>query len=101
MWWKPWTWYRLVGTTVVRESEFGVWDRALLEAHKSENIGPHGVPMDEAVDGANANDFIARSPETPLTDWAARALGNAQDRYYERYPKTARHGHIWRLKPRA
>jgi hypothetical protein len=101
VWWKPWTWNRVTGVAVVREAEFGRWDRALLEAHKIDvaDIGPHGVPMSEATD--KENQFAYTATSAPLVDWAARAIGTAQDTYYEKNPKVSRHGHIWRLRPRA
>jgi hypothetical protein len=100
VWWKPWTWSRVVGITVTHEAEFSVTDRALLSAHKQlvADIGPHGIPMSEATDPANQFEFMV--PEAPTTDWAAKALLDGQDAYYTKYKTASRHGHIWRVKRR-
>jgi hypothetical protein len=100
-WWKPWTWFRVDGVEVVREREFSAIDKALLLAQKrnAAEMGPHGVPMSEAVDPKNQFG-VFEAPAAPTTDWAAKALGDAQDAYYKKYPDTSRHGHIWRLKNR-
>lgn len=72
------------------------------EANLAE-IGPHGVPMSEAMDPANAWDFAT----TIVTDFAAETLAADQNAYYELHDKDPkkpinRAGHLWsvRLKKR-
>jgi hypothetical protein len=100
VWWRPWTWHRVVGLTVTRESEYSSTDRALLEAHQAliADLGPHGIPMSEATNTANQFEFEA--PESPRIDFAAKVLSDAQDAYYAKYPKAPRQAHIWRVKRR-
>lgn len=85
---------------VVREAEFSDLDVALLHAHilNEREIGPHGIAMSEAMDPKNQFAFIA--DEAPAVDWAAHALGRAQDRYYEANPTAKRHGHHWTVRRR-
>lgn len=89
------------GFTVTREPEFSPFDKALLLGHQElvSDMGPHGVPMSEAIDPKNQFAFIPY--EAPTVDWAAKALGDKQDAFYANRPKDEKHhGHIWRLKPR-
>lgn len=91
---------QLVGVRVTREPEFTPTEVELLLAHleMQADIGWHGIPMSEATD--IANQFSYRGPDAPRIDWAAKAIGDASDRYYEANPKASRNGHQWYLRKR-
>jgi hypothetical protein len=97
IWWKPWTWNRIVRT--VEASQFTRRDTLLMLALKEvEDIaGPHGIAMDVATDAAN--EFKFDVPDIPTVDHAARTLSQKQEAYYKRYDtKDApvnRAGHLW------
>lgn len=89
----------LIGVRVTREPEFSPHDVAMLEAHLELEARPRnslGVLLEEATDPANQYAYRAR--EIPLVDFALAAVEARRDAYYEQYPKTDRHGHIWGLK---
>ena len=90
----------LVGTRVTREPEYSPDQVALLLAHVElrADIGWHGFPLSEATDVANQ--FAFEGNEFPRTDWVAKAIGDASDRFYEKNPKTSRNGHQWYAKRR-
>ena len=93
----------LTGFTVVcRDPEFTREDVALLLASRrlEQEMGPHGIPMSEALDPANQ--FAFEAPEKPVIDWAEKTARDASDRYYDGRPKgESRNGHKWgRVKRR-
>jgi hypothetical protein len=68
------------------------------EANLAE-VGPHGVPMSEAMDPANAFKFVT----TVVTDFAAETLAADQKAYYDKWDKNPdrpinRAGHLWRVR---
>jgi hypothetical protein len=70
-------------------------------AHESNlaELGPHGVPMSEAMDPANAFKFVS----TVVTDYAAQTLGADQKAYYDQHDKDPkkpinRSGHLWSVR---
>jgi hypothetical protein len=86
----------LTGVTVVRrEPEFTAPDVAyLLASRRAEHeVGPHGIPMSEAMDPANQ--FMFRGPAAPKVDWAEKALKDAMDAFYKANPSANRNGHKW------
>lgn len=76
-WWKPWTWYRIEALETIREAEYSHRDRdlALAQALSDAEMGPHGIPMPEAMDKANQFAFVA----DPVVDFAARAVAVAAE----------------------
>ena len=93
----------LTGSTVVHTGpEFTRDDVALLLAsrRRSEslsNIGPHGIPMSEAMDPENDGAFDA----VLRIDYAAKALELAQEKHKAEYPHENRKGLRWALRRRA
>ena len=86
----------LVRSVTVRESEFTDGERVLLLAsrRKAAEQFSHGIPLDEAMDPANQ--FAFEAQEKPVTNWADKALSDAQDAYYKTRPKDeSRNGHRW------
>lgn len=77
---------------------------AALDAYESD-LGPHGQFMSEAMspDGDPANrdrkyQFVAGlpgAPGLPVVDFAAKAIDEAMDAYYKKYPDSPRAGHRW------
>jgi hypothetical protein len=76
-WWKPWTWNRVESLETIREPEYSARDRdlALAQGMNDAEMGPHGIPMSEALDKANQFAFVAE----PVVDFAARAIDVAAD----------------------
>lgn len=64
----------------------------LVEADR----GPHGIPMSEATNPENRDVYVA--PDTPHTDFAAKAMRDSKKKYYARYPSADedRDVHVWR-----
>lgn len=65
------------------------------------DLGPHGIPMSEALDPANEMKF--ETPDFPLLDYAARAMSKKQKAYYAAYDTDKknpmdRSGHIWPVR---
>lgn len=58
---------------------------------------PHGFPEGDATSPANQYAFKVG---TPSMDWAAKALQDAQDRYFKQYPTARRYAHalIWPIE---
>lgn len=95
---------RLIGHVVTREPEFTPEDLALLLAfQRAENAprGPHGHLLSEAMDPA-ANPSVEGGfhyeAALPTTDWAEKALKDAQDAYYKKYKDANRNGHSWAVR---
>jgi hypothetical protein len=82
-------------TVVTRTPEFTREDVALLVASRrmQREIGPHGIPMSEAMDPANQ--FAFKGPGQPKVDWAEKALRDDIDAYYKGRPDINRNGHKW------
>lgn len=55
---------------------------ALLLASRRENIGPHGVPMDEAMNPDNAGKFKVKV----LRDYAQMDVTAMRETYRKKYP---------------
>ncbi|RUQ06685.1 hypothetical protein D8M34_06600 [Microbacterium sp. HSID17254] len=92
---------RVVRAVTVQESEFSDWDVAALLADRAEAAvprGPHGIPIADATDPANQYKF---SVELPTTDFAARALHEAQERYRKQYPDADMGSLLWRVERKA
>lgn len=93
---------RLVRSVTYKEPEFSRGDvaSAIAEQIRAADIGPHGIPMSEAMNPENQFGF--KVSEKPEMDWAAAAIGKAQDAYYAgRGKDQPRHGHVWRAEPKA
>lgn len=93
---------RLVSTVTHREPEWRAEDVALaLAAERLDaDMGSHGIPMSVATNPDNQ--FRFKASEKPSKDYAAAAIGAAQDAYYNGKGKDRpRHGHLWsvRLSP--
>lgn len=85
-----------------RAPEFTREGVALMLAQRrlESDIGPHGIPMSEAMDPANQ--FAFEVPDKPRMDWAEKALAEKQDKYYRARPKDeSRAGHKWHVKRRS
>jgi hypothetical protein len=54
---------------------------ALLLASRRENIGPHGVPMEEALDPDNEGRFAVKAER----DYAQRAVNTVKAEYETKY----------------
>ncbi|MDR6907467.1 hypothetical protein J2X63_003175 [Agromyces sp. 3263] len=82
-------------TVVTREPEFTREDVTYLLARRrmALEIGPHGIPMSEAMDAENQ--FAFKGPDKPRIDWAEKALRDAIDGYYKGRPDINRNGHKW------
>lgn len=92
----------------VREPEFSAWDRALfldLWNREKERRGAHGLPLSETTDPANQFAYdVPRNEKgipTPGTDWAQKALDDAQAQYRAAYPDTPMGSKMWRVIRRA
>jgi hypothetical protein len=85
----------LIRTVTVREPEYDDAELALLVAsrRRQAEMGPHGIPMSEAMDPANQ--FAFKGQEVPRIDYADKALKDAQDRYYKAHKDVNRNGHRW------
>ena len=59
------------------------------------DLGPHGIPMSEAMDPQNEHAFAAANGGLPSIDHAERAVEDAKDRYYAQWPEANRNGHKW------
>jgi hypothetical protein len=95
---------RLVRAVTTREPEFSPDQTAALLAYKDymADLGPHGIPMSEAMDPANAHGFVAADGGIPSIDFAEKAVQDAQDAYYQQWPNVSKNGHKWsvvRLPP--
>ena len=54
---------------------------ALLLASRRENIGPHGVPMEEALNPDNAGKFVVKAER----DYAQQAVNSVRADYEVKY----------------
>lgn len=89
----------LTGVTIVRsEPEYTSRDRALLLADEAleADMGPHGIPMSEATDPANAGAF--EGWKLPVVDFAEKARQDQKDKYYKEWPDANRNGHMWGVR---
>jgi len=79
------------------ESRWTPEEVALLLASRRRNLGPHGVPMDEAMDPANRGRFVAEA----ATDFAAQAVAAAKKKYESDYAHQDLSSLMWsaRLAP--
>lgn len=93
-----------VGSVTEREPEWDNRQRALILAHLAleNDKGPHGQPMSEATSPlADPNvknkkggwHYVAN--QRPRMDFAAKAVGEQQERFYKEFPDAPRHGHLW------
>lgn len=91
---------RLVRAVTIREPEFSDVDVAMLLAdyeREHEPRGRHGRPMVEAMD--TSNQFGYEVPP-PSTDWAQKALNEAEEAYKKRYPQADMGSLLFRVKLR-
>lgn len=96
---------RMVRAVTVREPEFSAWDRALfydLWSTEKAPRGSHGVLLSEATNPDNQYAFDVprneRGVPTPATDYAQKALEDAQAEYRSRYPNEPMGSKLWRVK---
>jgi hypothetical protein len=78
---------RVVRSATVREPEFSDLDVAtLIEARRRQRVkrGPHGYPINEAMDPDNQFAFKA---DKPVRDWAMAALHQAQKAWFASHPE--------------
>jgi hypothetical protein len=93
-----------VGSTTTREPEFDPLQVSLLLGFQEldGDRGSHGQPMSEATsvdaDPAVLGTYHYEANQFPIVDRAAKALADAQNAYYDRYPKAPREGHVWVVK---
>lgn len=64
------------------ESRWSPAEVSLLLASRRQNVGPHGVPMDEALDDANAGRFRVKVTR----DYAQMAVNKTRHEYEKNYP---------------
>jgi hypothetical protein len=64
------------------ETRWPAGEVALLLASRRENVGPHGVPMDEAMNPDNANKFVVKANR----DYAQMAVSAMRRDYEKKYP---------------
>lgn len=92
---------RLAGTVSRSEPEWSADDLRLTLAQWAwdQNLGRHGIPMDEATDpGADPNDYgnpLRFVVGKPVTDWAEKARLDAQDKYRKHWPDASMNGLIF------
>lgn len=79
------------------ESRWPVEEVSLLLASRRRNVGPHGVPMDQALDPANRGKFIVEA----TTDFAAEAVATTRKKYETDYAHQDLSSLMWsaRLAP--
>jgi len=63
------------------ESPWTPAEVALLHASRRENIGPHGVPMEQALDPDNAGKFVVKAQR----DFAQQAVNATRAEYETKY----------------
>jgi hypothetical protein len=85
-----------------REPEFSSEDVALLLAHRALEArprGPHGELLAESTDPradpSKPGGWHYEANQKPRIDYAAKAVADAQDAFYEKWPKASRNGHQW------
>lgn len=98
---------RVERSITVRESEFSSWDRAALLTDLSDSKvrrGAHGLPLSETTNPENQFAYdVPRSAlgvPAPVTDWAQKALDEAQEQYRKLYPDTPLGSKLWRVMRR-
>lgn len=95
---------RMVRAIAIPEPEWSRDDVAFLVASRlrERELGPHGIPMSEAMDPANEFAFVGQ--RLPTVDFAEKARKDAQDAYYKQYDKkdnpVNRNGHTWSVSRR-
>jgi len=93
IWWKPWTWRKVIGTTTTRESEFDDEQRELLLASAAfeASIGTNGHLNAEAMSPeaspTNYDSSLRFSANGPFWDYAEKARLDDIDRYRAEFPK--------------
>jgi hypothetical protein len=89
VWWKPWTWARLVGSETRIESEFDIEQVDLLLAIREFNSerDSNGFPFSEVLSpAANPNEHslpevIRFFAQGPFTNWAEKSRLDAEQQY--------------------
>lgn len=91
----------MTGVTVTRDSEWDEDQIALLLAAREQRaeIGPHGQPMDEAMnplaDPWRPQPGGWRYVPRVRTDFAARAIAGAQGERQKKYPEADLSADVW------
>jgi hypothetical protein len=95
---------RVSQTISRREPEFTPNDLRLLAAHvalESRPRGSHGELLEEATDAradpSTPGGWRYVANEKPRIDYAAKAVADAQDAFYEKWPKVSKNGHQWHV----
>lgn len=88
IWWKPWTWFRLVGSTTVTESPWNIEqvDLLLAIAAFDASLDSNGIPFEDATsDAANPTNYPAPGveavrfiPHGPFINWAEKSRLDAE-----------------------
>ena len=73
---------RMAGSVSWQESPWNPQQVSLLLASRRENIGPHGVPMDQAMDENNRDKFGVKVTR----DYAQMAVNKVRKDFEKRYP---------------
>lgn len=92
----------LVRRTITRrEPEFTPREvtKLLASLELEQDMNPYGIAYAEATDKANEHAFEA--DPLPTIDFAAKAVGDAQDAYYKDWPDASSNGHLWRVRKRS
>ena len=85
---------RLERAVTVTESRFTPQEVALLLASKRQNVGPHGIAMDQALDPENRGKFVAVASR----DYAQAELNAVQKHYRKKYPHDDLDSLQWRVE---
>ena len=72
---------RLIETVSRQESRWTPSEVAVLLASRRENLGPHGIPMDQALDPTNKNRFEVEA----VRDFAQAELNRVKATYQDQY----------------
>ncbi|MCU1441139.1 MAG: hypothetical protein JWP85_2136 [Rhodoglobus sp.] len=96
VWWKPWTWRRVLRTISTPEAEFDEEqvDLMLAAVALRNDTGGHGHLLSETTsEHANPNYYgpgwMRFGARGPFTDWAEKARLDAVDAYRAQFPKDA------------
>jgi hypothetical protein len=85
---------RLERSVTWTESRFSPQEVALLLASRRQNIGPHGIAMDEALNPDNRGRFVAVASR----DYAQAELNAVQKHYRKKYPHDDLESLQWRVE---
>ena len=73
-------------------------DRVMVEVQSvfDRDLGPHGIPMTDAVDPDQKNDWSA----TSYFDFVQQAVDDAKAAHAAQFPSDKQHGRVWAVRRR-